>query len=123
MFSKPAFSRIASAVAFALVVSLPAFAATPVNVNKADATTIAKSLDGIGKAKATAIVAYRDEHGPFKSANDLAQVKGIGQSLVDRNHDAILLSGGTPAASAKDAAPMPAKHKKAAKDTAAKVVH
>jgi len=123
MFSRHVFSRLAAAVAVSLALSLSAFAATPVNINKADATTIAKSLDGIGKAKATAIVAYRDEHGPFKSANDLAQVKGIGQSLVDRNHDAILLSGGTPAASAKDAAPMPAKHKKAAKDAAAKVVH
>lgn len=116
MFAKPVFSRIASAIAFAFVVSLPAFAATPVNVNKADATTIAKALDGIGQAKATAIVAYRDAHGPFKSAAELTQVKGIGQSIVDRNHDAILLSGATPAAApAKSATPAHARHKKAAK--------
>lgn len=113
MFAKPAFSRIASALALAFVVSLPAFAATPVNVNKADATTIAKALDGIGQAKAAAIVAYRDAHGPFKSAAELTQVKGIGQSIVDRNHDAILLSGATPAAPAKSATP--ARHKKAPK--------
>jgi competence protein ComEA len=120
MFSKKhLFSRLIGALALSLAMSLSAFAATPVNINKADATTLAKSLDGIGKAKAAAIVAYREEHGPFKSANELTQVKGIGQSLVDRNHDAILLSGGAPAASAKDAAPMPAKHKKAAKGTAA----
>jgi competence protein ComEA len=118
MFSKPAFSKLASAVAFALVVSLPAFAATPVNVNKADATTIAKALDGVGQAKAVAIVAYRDEHGPFKSAAELTQVKGIGQSIIDRNHDAILLSGATPAASAKSTAPAHARHKKSSKAAA-----
>lgn len=112
MFSKPVFSKLVSAIALALVIGLPAFAATPVNVNKADATTIAKALDGIGQAKAVAIVAYRDEHGPFKSAAELTQVKGIGQSIVDRNHDAILLSGGAANVSAKTAAPAHARHKK-----------
>lgn len=92
------FSKLATALVFAFACTLPAFAATPVNVNTADATTIAKSLDGIGKAKAQAIVAWRSAHGPFKSAGELTQVKGIGQSLIDRNHGAILLSGASAAA-------------------------
>jgi competence protein ComEA len=64
----------------------------PVNINKADAATIAKSLDGIGQSKADAIVAYRDANGPFKSADDLTQVKGIGKATLERNRASILLA-------------------------------
>jgi transcriptional accessory protein Tex/SPT6 len=42
--------------------------AEPVNINTADATALAKALDGIGPAKAKAIVSYREKNGPFKSA-------------------------------------------------------
>ncbi|KRE88408.1 competence protein ComEA [Frateuria sp. Soil773] len=91
-------SRIAAAFALALALALaiaqPALAATPVNVNKADAATIAEALDGIGQSKAEAIVAYRDAHGPFKSVEELAQVKGIGQATLERNRAAILFTGG-----------------------------
>ncbi len=97
-----------------LALALPAFAATPVNVNTADAATLAKSLDGVGHTKAEAIVAWRDEHGPFKTVDDLSQVKGIGPSTLERNRDAILLSDTASAgkASAKPA-PAPAKPKPA----------
>lgn len=102
-----------------LALALPAFAATPVNVNTADAETIAKSLDGIGLAKAKAIVAFRDEHGPFKSVDDLAQVKGIGAATLQRNHDAILLSGeGAKAEAGAAAKPKHAKSKPAKEEAA-----
>jgi len=101
----------ASLLAFAL--ALPAFAATPVNVNKADAATLAHSLDGIGPSKAAAIVAYRDEHGPFNSVDDLSHVKGIGPATLERNRSAILLSDAEGAA--KPAAAAPAAAKPAAK--------
>ncbi len=45
----------------------------PVDLNSADAATLA-TLNGIGPAKAEAIVAYRKEHGPFQTAEQLAQV-------------------------------------------------
>ncbi|QNK00476.1 ComEA family DNA-binding protein [Dyella telluris] len=93
----------------ALALSWTAFAATPVNVNKADAATLATSLDGIGPTKAAAIVSYRDEHGPFKSVDDLTHVKGIGPATLERNRSAILLSDSDAPAKPAAAAPAPAK--------------
>ncbi|MBB5358617.1 DNA uptake protein ComE-like DNA-binding protein [Rhodanobacter sp. ANJX3] len=57
--------KLLARIALALAVALPALAlaGTPVNINKADAATIAKSLDGIGQSKADAIVAWRDTNG------------------------------------------------------------
>ncbi len=75
-----------------LAFSIPLWAATPVNINTADAATIASSLDGIGTSKAEAIVAYREAHGPFKKAADITNVKGIGEATVTRNGDAIRVS-------------------------------
>ena len=64
---------------------LPAFAlAGPVNVNTADAETIAQELKGIGLSKAEAIVEYREKYGPFKNAEDLALVRGIGERTVEK---------------------------------------
>lgn len=59
--------------------------ADPVNINQADAMTISKNLKGIGLKKAEAIVEYRTKHGPFKKAEDLAKVKGIGDKTVATN--------------------------------------
>ena len=100
--------RKLATLAFVALASLPAlvFAATPVNINQADAPTIAKSLDGIGASRAQAIVAWRDAHGPFKKADDLRHVKGIGKATIERNRDAILLA---------DTATAPAVHKHAAR--------
>ena len=84
------------AVALALTLAVPGLllAATPVNINQADAKTIAKSLDGIGQSKAEAIVAWREAHGPFKQADDLKHVKGIGKATIERNRSAIQLTAG-----------------------------
>jgi competence protein ComEA len=62
-----------------------------VNVNKADAAQIAEELKGIGLSKATAIVAYRTENGPFKTVEQLTEVKGIGLKTVEKNRADILL--------------------------------
>ncbi len=68
--------------------------AKPVNVNTADAKTISQSLSGVGEKKAAAIVQYRTANGPFKSAQDLILVKGIGEKTVLKNASDILISDG-----------------------------
>ena len=65
--------------------------AGPVNVNKADAETIARELTGIGPAKARAIVEYREENGPFETVDDLIKVQGIGPKVLEDNRKNILL--------------------------------
>lgn len=62
-------------------------AAGSVNLNSADAATLQSSLAGIGKAKAEAIVAYREANGAFASVDELLEVKGIGQALIERNRE------------------------------------
>ncbi|MEW5834937.1 MAG: helix-hairpin-helix domain-containing protein [Pseudomonadota bacterium] len=104
--------RTLLAAALALAVTLPVIAATPVNINKADAATIASSLDGVGAAKAKAIVAWREAHGPFKTLDDLAQVKGMGPATLKRNQQAIQFSGNAAGAPPKAAK---VKHKASAK--------
>ncbi len=84
---------ILASVILSLALALPAFAAGQVDINKDDAKTLAEGLNGVGLSKAEAIVAYREEHGPFSSADDLAQVKGIGEKIVDKNRDVIEVGG------------------------------
>lgn len=57
-----------------------------VNINNADATALS-SLNGVGDAKAAAIVEYREANGPFASVDDLSEVPGIGAATVDKNRD------------------------------------
>jgi competence protein ComEA len=66
-----------------------AMAPLAVNINTADAQTLAAALDGVGASRAQAIVAYRDAHGPFRSVDDLTQVKGIGERVLDANRNRI----------------------------------
>ena len=60
--------------------SVPGKAAL-VNINTADEATLT-SLKGIGSAKAKAITQYRQEHGPFKTVDDLKKVSGIGDKTL-----------------------------------------
>jgi competence protein ComEA len=62
-----------------------------VNINSADAQTLAASLNGVGESRAMEIVRHRETYGPFASAEELTEVKGIGKSTLDRNRDVITL--------------------------------
>jgi len=62
-----------------------------VNINHADAETMAATLDGIGMSRALAIVQYREDHGMFYSAEELSAVKGIGMTTVEKNMRKIIV--------------------------------
>lgn len=53
-----------------------------VNVNTADAEEL-ETLTGIGPALAQAIIDYRTEHGAFRTAEDMLNVKGIGEAKLE----------------------------------------
>ncbi len=56
-----------------------------VNINTASADELSEKLLGVGSVKAKAIVAWREENGPFQHVEELVEVKGIGQKILDKN--------------------------------------
>jgi competence protein ComEA len=61
------------------------------DINSADAATIAAALDGVGLTKARDIVAYREMFGNFHSLDELMEVKGIGVATVEKNRRRIII--------------------------------
>lgn len=59
-----------------------------VNINTADSQTL-QTLPGIGAARAEDIIAYREEHGPFRIPEDITQVSGIGEGILEQIIDSI----------------------------------
>lgn len=83
----------------ALALSITSLAwAGPIDINTADAQTIADNLNGVGLKKAQAIVDYRTKNGPFKNLQELASVKGIGEKTLVRNREVILIGQPSPTA-------------------------
>lgn len=60
----------------------PAAPSGPININTATAAEL-EALPGVGPATAAAIVAHRDEHGPFATVDDLTDVTGIGPAKLE----------------------------------------
>ena len=85
--------KLVLAMGAALLVSMNSlsWAGESVNINLASAEAIAEALSGVGLAKASRIVEYREVYGPFEHVDELAAVRGIGQATVEKNRDAILL--------------------------------
>lgn len=83
---------------------LPALAlAEPVNINTADASTLARELKGVGEARAQAIVEHRSQHGPFRSVDELSLVKGIGAKVIEQNRANLRVERTAPRASSSPA--------------------
>ena len=59
-----------------------------VNINQATVKELT-SLPGVGKKKAEAILAYRQEHGQFSDAGELVKVEGIGKNTYENIRDRI----------------------------------
>ena len=107
---KPSIFRFQPLLLSLLLCAGAAMASEPVDINSADAAQLDKVLIGVGAAKAEAIIEYRKANGPFKSAEELAMVKGIGLSTVEQNRDRIeLRTGAAPARKPAAATAAPAK--------------
>jgi competence protein ComEA len=78
---------------FVVLVSVPFVlaAAQTININTADKETL-MAVKGVGEKRAEAIIAFREQNGPFKSVDDLLLVKGVGQAIVDDNRDTLSTS-------------------------------
>lgn len=66
----------------------PSPATGKLNVNTATAEEL-DTLPGVGPSTAGAIIAYREQHGPFQSVDDLLNVRGIGPAKLDAIRDLI----------------------------------
>jgi competence protein ComEA len=84
--------NLVTSIAVAMLFLSPMAFAGQVDINTADAATIAAELNGIGMSKAKAIVEYRKKHGPFRSVEDVSLVKGIGERTIERNRGDIKVS-------------------------------
>lgn len=85
---------IVCAVCAVLLSSPMAFAEAPpeqVDINSASVEQLAVVLDGIGTKKAQAIIAYREANGKFKSVEEITEVKGIGDAMLEKNRARIKL--------------------------------
>lgn len=78
---------LACAVSGQALAGAPAGAKPAVNINTADAATLADAIDGVGVNRAQAIVEYRRTHGQFKSVEELTRIKGIGAATVEHNRE------------------------------------
>jgi len=84
---------VAKSLLLSLLIAGSAFAADKVDINTADAATLDEVLLNVGPAKAQAIVDYRTANGAFRSAEQLAMVKGIGLKTIEKNRDRIEVGG------------------------------
>ncbi|MBT8352993.1 MAG: helix-hairpin-helix domain-containing protein [Desulfofustis sp.] len=62
-----------------------------IDINHADPVELTK-LPGIGTSTAAKITAYRDANGPFKSVDELLNVKGIGPDKLEKIKPLVTLS-------------------------------
>ncbi len=56
-----------------------------VSINQATAEQLSAVMNGVGLKKAQAIVSYREQYGPFTQLEQLKEVPGMGNALVERN--------------------------------------
>lgn len=54
-----------------------------ININTADAAQL-KQIPGIGDVRAGQIITYRQQHGPFQEIEDIKQIEGIGDGLLEQ---------------------------------------
>lgn len=108
-------------LAFALWFAIYGVALAVVNINTATKEEL-MTLKGVGEKRAQEIIIYRTKNGPFKTADDLDKVPGIGPGIMKQIRSEITTTGKTDIgkAGAKDAKTADAKKTEPAKGAAAK---
>jgi competence protein ComEA len=72
-----------------LVKNFPAGEVPPVNVNKATAIELESRLS-LRRSQAAALIRYRNEHGDFKSVDDLKKVPGLDAAAIEAKRDRLV---------------------------------
>lgn len=73
-----------------IAAQMPAYAGDKLDVNMATAEQL-QQVKGIGEKTAAAIINYRTEHGSFKSLDDLAKVRGIGEKKLEQMRGSLMV--------------------------------
>jgi len=73
------------------IITLVSISFSSVDINHANEKDLS-TLKGIGVSKAKSIVKYRKDNGCFKDVESLIKVKGIGSSIIKKNHKNITIS-------------------------------
>ena len=73
-----------------LSLSATLFAGGEVDINTADRATL-MTLRGVGESFAERIIEYREENGGFKAVQELTNIRGIGQTLVEKNREMLTI--------------------------------
>jgi competence protein ComEA len=89
---------------FIILLSFFGSALAAVNINTATQAEL-ETLQGIGPAKAKAVIEYRKKNGPFKSPDDLEKVNGIGPAIMKRVRKDITVGSGAAAARRENKSP------------------
>ena len=70
-----------------------------VNLNTASQAEL-ETVKGIGPAKAKAIIDHRSKNGPFKSVDELKEIKGFGEKSINGMRPELTVAGGSEKAAA-----------------------
>ncbi len=89
------FKTLTTATFYFFAATALVYAATLVNINTADLTTL-ETLNGIGPSKGQAIIDYRTQHGAFAKIEDIQNVSGIGPSTYANIKDSITVGDTVP---------------------------
>ena len=76
---------------FTLLLFTTVVSAKAININTATAEEIADAMSGVGIVKAEAIVKERETNGKFKTVEEIARVKGIGQATIEKNKSSLMI--------------------------------
>ena len=89
--NKKIISTVSSAI-FGFALSGMALAAE-ININTADAQTLAQEINGVGPKIAERIIEWRQTNGPFESVEQLVEVRGIGEATLEKNRENLTIEG------------------------------